>query len=95
MLALKQRLLDHMSGFLTSNGAHVRCIAQYFVHQLCTKDATIKGLMPQGMHKLVEYLVKNKDCQKVIKRYSDEIDRMLIVLNLGGAKAILATAIDT
>lgn len=24
---LKQRLLEHMSGFLTSNGAHVRCIA--------------------------------------------------------------------
>lgn len=27
MLQLKQKLLDHMSGFLTSNGAHVRCIA--------------------------------------------------------------------
>ena len=27
MMQLKQKLLEHMSGFLTSNGAHVRCIA--------------------------------------------------------------------
>jgi hypothetical protein len=27
MLQLKQKVLEHMSGFLTSNGAHVRCIA--------------------------------------------------------------------
>jgi hypothetical protein len=33
-MLLKQRLLEHMSGFLTSNGAHVRCVAQYFIHSL-------------------------------------------------------------
>jgi len=37
-VVLKQRLLEHMSGFLTSNGAHVRCVAQYFVQSLATKD---------------------------------------------------------
>lgn len=31
-IVLKQKLLEHMSGFLTSNGAHVRCVAQYFMH---------------------------------------------------------------
>ncbi len=31
-IQLKERLLQHMSGFLTSNGAHVRCVAQYFMH---------------------------------------------------------------
>ena len=37
VVQLKQRLLEHMSGFLTSNGAHVRCVSQYFIY-LISKD---------------------------------------------------------
>ena len=95
MLQLKQKLLEHMSGFLTSNGAHVRCIAQYFIHHLCTTDTSIKSLLPHGMAPLIEYMSKNKDCQKVINRYHEEIDRMELILQKGGVKAILGTPIDT
>jgi hypothetical protein len=96
-LLLKQRLMEHMSGFLTSNGAHVRCIAQYFIHTLLTKDQQMKSLLPQGIIPMVEFLSKNKDCQKVIKRYNEEIQRMESVLNessLGGVRIVLGTPID-
>ena len=46
------------------------------------------------MQPLVEYLSKNKDCQKVIKRYHEEIEKMQLVLQKGGVKAILGTPID-
>jgi len=35
--------MEHMSGFLTSNGAHVRCIAQYFMH-LISQDPYMSNL---------------------------------------------------
>ncbi len=44
VVQMKQRLLEHMSGFLTSNGAHVRCVAQYFMH-LISKDPVMSKKM--------------------------------------------------
>jgi hypothetical protein len=78
---LKQRLLEHMSGFLTSNGAHVRCVAQYFIHSVTTKDPQIKAMLPSGILPLIEYLSKNKDTQKVIVRYEEEISKMENILD--------------
>jgi predicted SAM-dependent methyltransferase len=94
---LKQRLLEHMSGFLTSNGAHVRCVAQYFIHSVTTKDPQIKAMLPSGILPLIEYLSKNKDTQKVIVRYEEEISKMENILDKssqGGVTVVLSTPID-
>lgn len=64
------------------------------MHHLCTTDPSIKSLLPQGMATIVEYLVKNRDTQKLIQRYHLEIMRMHTVLSIGGVKAILSTPID-
>jgi len=96
-LVLKQRLLEHMSGFLTSNGAHVRCVAQYFVHSVTSKDPQIKAMLPTGILPLIEYLAKNKDTLKVIVRYEEEISRMESILDKssqGGVAVVLSTPID-
>jgi hypothetical protein len=86
-----------MSGFLTSNGAHVRCVAQYFIHSVTTKDPQIKAMLPSGILPLIEYLSKNKDTQKVIVRYEEEISKMENILDKssqGGVTVVLSTPID-
>ena len=58
---LKQRLMENMVGFLTSNSAHVRCIAQYFMFQI-SRDPAMASYIPPGMLHILDFLKLNKDC---------------------------------
>jgi hypothetical protein len=54
-------------------------------------------MLPTGILPVIDYLSKNKDCLKVIKRYEEEISRIEIILDEssnGGASAVLSTPID-
>ncbi len=54
-------------------------------------------MLPPGILPLIDYLVKNKDIQKVIVRYDEEIARMESILDKssqGGVAVVLSTPID-
>jgi hypothetical protein len=33
-VSLKQKIYENIAGFMTSNSAHIRCLAQYFIYVL-------------------------------------------------------------
>jgi hypothetical protein len=54
-------------------------------------------MLPSGILPLIEYLSKNKDTQKVIVRYEEEISKMESILDKssqGGVTVVLSTPID-
>jgi hypothetical protein len=54
-------------------------------------------MLPSGILPLIEYLSKNKDTQKVIVRYEEEISKMESILDKssqGGVSVVLSTPID-
>lgn len=54
-------------------------------------------MLPSGIFPLIEYLSKNKDTQKVIVRYEEEISKMESILDKssqGGVTVVLSTPID-
>ena len=54
-------------------------------------------MLPSGILPLIEYLTKNKDTQKVLIRYEEEISRMESILDKssqGGVLVVLSTPID-
>jgi hypothetical protein len=54
-------------------------------------------MLPSGILPLVDYLSKNKDCLKVIKRYEEDVSKVESILDessAGGVSTILGTPID-
>ena len=59
------------------------------------KDSQVNPLIPKGMLPILEFLNRNKDCQKIIKRYHHDISKMdSIVQNMRGVQITLSTPVD-
>lgn len=67
---LKKRIFEGMVGFCTSNSAHARCMAQYFVREMF-KDPIYRPFIPQGLEELFKYFEKAKDVKKILKKYQE------------------------
>jgi hypothetical protein len=58
----KQLIFSNMSGFLLSNSAHSRCIAQYFLFKLQqSQPVLLSSLLQPGLLPLLSFINTNKD----------------------------------
>ena len=68
----KRRIFESIVGFCTSNSAHTRCMAQYFV-RLMFEDASFRPFIPSGIELLMQYFDSTKVQQRISKKYAVEV----------------------
>lgn len=71
----KKQIFDSLIGFCTSNSAHTRCMAQYFV-RLMFEDSLFRPFIPQGHEILLTYFDKCKTISKILKKYAAEVAKL-------------------
>ncbi|CDW83820.1 rrna methylase family [Stylonychia lemnae] len=96
-IQLKHKIFESLSGFLTSNSAHARCVAQYFIYELqANPNQSYRSFIPEGMKSLMNFLNLNKDVKKLMAKQRIEVDRIqTVVENLKGVHVVLSTQIDS
>ena len=70
----KRKIYEQMIGFTTSNSAHSRCIAQFFLLRLQSDQQFGAAFMPSGVQPLLDYLAQSKDATKMFKKYAKDFD---------------------
>lgn len=76
-IQLKRNIFESLAGFLTSNSAHSRCVAQYFIYELQSNpNQSYRAFIPEGMMPLVNFLNNNKDVKKLMHKEEVEVKRI-------------------
>ena len=91
----KRKIYEQMLGFTTSNSAHSRCVAQYFIMRLQNDKQFGAAFMPSGVQPIIDYLSQSKDAQKMFRRYAKDFDGFeQLCLGNDGVDIILSTQIN-
>lgn len=91
----KRRVFEQMIGFTTSNSAHSRCVAHYFVLRLQSDEQFGSAFMPSGVQPILEYLKTGGGVQRMFKKYAKDFDGFeRLCLHQDGVDVVLSTKIS-
>lgn len=91
----KRKIYEQMLGFVTSNSAYSRCVAQYFIVRGQKDRQFGAAFMPSGVQPILDYLNSSKDVQKMLTKYSKDLDGYeRLCLNRDGVDLVLSTKIN-
>ena len=94
-VSYKRKIFEQIVGFTTSNNAHSRCIAQYFVMKVQADSQFGAAFIPSGVMPIIEYLTTSKDVQSVFKKYTGDFKGFeKLCLHQDGVDVILSTRIN-
>ena len=68
----KRKVFKGLLGFVASNSAHTRAMAQYFV-KLMAEDPQYKLFVPQGLEPILKYFEECDNVKKILGKYGDEV----------------------
>ena len=91
----KRKIYEQMIGFTTSNGAHSRCVAQYFIMRMQSDQQFGAAFMPSGVQPILDYLAQSRDAKKMFTKYAKDFDgyERLCLAN-DGVDVVLSTSIS-
>ena len=91
----KRKIYDQMIGFTTSNSAHSRCVAHYFILRLQSDSQFGEAFMPSGVQPIIDYLKVGGGIQRMFKKYAKDFDGFeRLCLHKDGVDIVLSTKIS-
>ena len=65
----KKKIFEHLVGFSTSNSAHARCIAQFYLLRVQNDKQYGSAFTPAGVRPILDYLTASKDIKRMMEKY--------------------------